>query len=54
MYVKDKESFVYVSENHPNAIRLVQQMATNNGITSYVDRTCLPKKFKSKIELGGK
>lgn len=53
MYVNDKESFSYVSENHPNAIRLVQQLKDNNGIVAYVDGKNLPEKFKSKVEKAG-
>lgn len=53
MYVKDKESFVYVSENNPNAIPLVQQMNHSNGISAYIDKSKLPDKFKSKVEKAG-
>lgn len=53
MYVKDKESFTYVQKNDKNAIRLVQQMKSNNGIVAYVDKTKLPNKFKLKIEKPG-
>lgn len=54
MYVKDKTSFSYVNKNHPNAIRLVQQMNHSNGIVGYVDKKKLPDKFKNKIEKAGK
>ena len=54
MYVKDKESFAYVSKNDPNAIPLVQQMNHSNGISAYVDKNNLPTKFKNKIEKAGK
>ncbi len=53
MYVKDKESFKYVSINNKNAIRLVQQQKENNGIVAYVDKSQLPEKFKTKIEKAG-
>lgn len=53
MYVNDKNSFTYVSNNHPNAIRLVQQLKDNNGIIAYVDGNNLPEKFKSKVEKAG-
>lgn len=54
MYVKDKESFVYVSKNNTNAIPLVQQMNHSNGISAYIDKSKLPNKFKNKIEKAGK
>jgi hypothetical protein len=54
MYVKDKESFVYVSKNSPHAIPLVQQMNHSNGISAYIDKSKLPSKFKTKIEKAGK
>lgn len=54
MYVKDKESFVYVSKSDPNAIPLVQQMNHSNGISAYIDKSKLPQKFKNKIERAGK
>ena len=53
MYVKDKESFVYISRNDSNAIPLVQQMNHSNGIIAYVDKSKLPSKFKNKIEKAG-
>ena len=54
MYVKDKESFVYVSKSDPNAIPLVQQMNHSNGISAYLDKNKLPSKFRNKIEKAGK
>ena len=53
MYVKDKESFVYVSKNNPNAIPLVQQMNHSNGISAYIDKSKLPDKFNNKVEKAG-
>lgn len=53
MYVKDKESFIYVDKNNKNAVRLVQQATMNNGVVAYIDKTQLPSKFKNKIEKAG-
>ena len=53
MYVKDKKSFKYVNKSHVNALRLVQQTTSNNGIIAFVDKSLLPDKFKNKIEKAG-
>jgi hypothetical protein len=53
MYVKDKESFVYVPKNDPNAIPLVQQMNHSNGISAYIDKSRLSDRFKNKVEKAG-
>lgn len=53
MYVDDKLSFTYVDKKDVNAIPLVQQMEHSNGITAYIDRTKLPKRFINKIEKAG-